>query len=121
MTWMQTKAGLQMAETIIRHLPKISKALINNDKQDILDIIKNILNNAEDMEKRVEELETMLKGYQPGYNNKTEIISDLRRQFNRTYGGDILKLIDEMDVRKQENDNLKFQIDRLETIIEERK
>ena len=115
--WIQTKAGLQMAETIIRYLPRIANVLENNDKQDILDIIKNILNNAEDMEKRIEELETTLKGYQPGFNNKNEIISDLRVQLNKTYGTDILKLIDKMDERKQENINLSYRVKELETML----
>ena len=72
MSWITTKAGLQMAETIIRQLPRITVCLEQLAKQD------------------------------------------------GTFK-DIIKLADEMDIRKQENINLKFQIDRLETIIEERK
>ena len=37
------------------------------------------------------------------------------------YRDDIIHIAEQMDIRKQENINLKFQIDRLESIIEERK
>ena len=32
---------------------------------------------------------------------------------------DIIKLADEMDIRKQENINLKYQIDKLQSIVDE--
>ena len=75
--WIQTKAGLQMAETIIRQLPRITVCLeeiAKNEGGDMFDI-----------------------------------------------KGDSLKLIEEMDKRKQENINLSHRIQQLETIIEERK
>ena len=79
--WIQTKAGLQMAETIIRYIPRIFVCL-----------------------------EEIAKVYTfKGLDAKNVIKIDIR------------KLADEMDIRKQENTNLKFQIDRLATIIEERK
>lgn len=101
MTWIQTKAGLQMAETIIRYLPRMLVCL-----EEIAKVYTF---------KGLDEK----NGEKAKY--KKEIQSELRTQFNKTYGGDIVKLIDEMDIRKQENTNLKFQMDRLETIIEERK
>ena len=67
--WIQTKAGLQMAETIIRYLPRITVCLEELAKQD-----------------------GTLK--------------------------DIIKLADKMDIRKQENINLKFQLDELKTRLE---
>tara|TARA_Y100000310_G_scaffold162527_1_gene162503 strand:+ start:1155 stop:1487 length:333 start_codon:yes stop_codon:yes gene_type:complete len=96
--WIKTKAGLQMAETIIRYIPRIFVCL-----------------------------EEIAKVYTfKGLDAKNGIKKD------------VLKLADEMDIRKQENTNLKFQIDKeekqvavdiltlvervnyLETIIEER-
>ncbi len=75
--WIQTKAGLQMAETINRYLPRITVCLeeiAKNEGGDMFDI-----------------------------------------------KGDSLKLIEEMDKRKQENINLSHRIQQLETIVEERK
>jgi len=45
MNWIKTKAGLQMAETIIRHLPKIANNKENSiDKyeEDLLKVIEEI-------------------------------------------------------------------------------
>ena len=70
MSWITTKAGLQMAETIIRQLPRITVCLEQLAKQD------------------------------------------------GTFK-DIIKLADEMDIRKQENINLKYQIDKLQSIVDE--
>ena len=82
--WIQTKAGLQMAETIIRYLPRILVCLeeiakvytfngldkINGIKMyirklaDETDIRKQENTN---LSHRVKELEDMLIGYQPAY------------------------------------------------------
>ena len=104
--WIQTKAGLQMAETITRYLPRIFVCI-----------------------------EEIAKIYTfSGLDKMNGIKMDIR------------KLADETDLRKQENTNLKFQLDEtnlklsklveqhshyldltndrittLETIIEERK
>ena len=75
MSWIQTKAGLEMAEVIIRYLPRTLRCL----------------------EKLVKD--------NPVHK----------------YRDDIIHIAEQMDIRKQENINLKFQIDRLESIIEERK
>ena len=73
--WIQTKAGLQMAETIIRYLPRITVCLE--------EIAKN--------------RNTLLEGGD---------MFDIK--------GDLLNLINEMDVRKQENINLSYRIKKLE-------
>jgi len=46
MNWIKTKAGLQMAETIIKHLPKIA-----NNKEDSIDKYE------EDLLKVIEEID----------------------------------------------------------------
>jgi|TARA_R100000501_G_scaffold17473_1_gene32549 hypothetical protein len=46
MNWIRTKAGLQMAETIIKHLPKIA-----NNKEDSIDKYE------EDLLKVIEEID----------------------------------------------------------------
>ena len=76
--WIQTKAGLQMAETIIRQLPRITICLEQLAKLD--GTFKDIIKLADEMDvrkqeninlsHRVKELETMLKGYQPEYKDK---------------------------------------------------
>ena len=76
--WIKTKARLQMAETIIRYLPRVVVCL-------------------------------------------EEIAKSTRITSSFKYKDDLLKLVDEMDIRKQENINLKFEINRLEQIIENRK
>jgi|TARA_Y100000296_G_C5062280_1_gene200505 hypothetical protein len=70
--WIQTKAGLQMAETIIRYLPRITVCL--------------------------EEL--------------------AKENPSHKYRDDIIHIAEEIDIRKQENINLKFQIDELKTRLE---
>ena len=70
--WIQTKAGLQMAETIIRYLPRMLVCL--------------------------EEL--------------------AKENPSHKYRDDIIHIAEEMDIRKQENINLKFQIDELKTRLE---
>ena len=67
--WIKTKAGLQMAETIIRYLPRITVCL--------------------------EEL---------AKDNPTH-----------KYRDDLIKIVEEIDIRKQENINLKHRIKELET------
>jgi len=70
--WIQTKAGLQMAETIIRYLPRITVCL--------------------------EEL--------------------AKENPSHKYRDDIIHIAEEIDIRKQENINLKFQIDELKARLE---
>ena len=65
--WIQTKAGLQMAETIIRYLPRITVCL--------------------------EEL--------------------AKENPSHKYRDDIIHIAEEIDILKQENINLKFQIDEI--------
>jgi hypothetical protein len=79
MSLVQSKAGLQMVETIIRYLPRIVVCLEELAKYTAINIKYNddIIHIAEDMDirkqeninlsHRVKELETMLKGYQPRY------------------------------------------------------
>ena len=43
MNWIQTKAGLQMAETIIRHLPKLSHPGTNPEIQEAMIVIQKYL------------------------------------------------------------------------------
>ena len=75
MSWIQTKAGLEMAEVIIRYMPRMLVCLEELAKDNPV----------------------------------------------HKYRDDIIHIAEQMDIRKQENINLKFQIDRLESIIEERK
>ena len=70
--WIQTKAGLQMAETIIRYLPRMLVCL--------------------------EEL--------------------AKENPSHKYRDDIIHIAEEIDIRKQENINLKFQLDELKTRLE---
>ena len=84
-SWIQTKAGLQMAETINRYFPRF---LICLEELAKLDGNFNKMQN------------TFLEG------------GDM---FN--IKGDLLKLIDEMDIRKQENINLSHRVKELETML----
>ena len=70
--WIQTKAGLQMAETIIRYLPRMLVCL-----------------------------EELAK-YNPSHK----------------YRDDIIHMVEEMDILKQENINLKFQLDEMKSRLE---
>jgi hypothetical protein len=70
--WIQTKAGLQMAETINRYLPRMLVCL--------------------------EEL--------------------AKENPSHKYRDDIIHIAEEIDIRKQENINLKFQIDELKARLE---
>ncbi len=71
--WIKTKAGLEMAEVIIRYLPRMLVCL--------------------------EEL---------AKNNPVH-----------KYRDDIIHIAEQMDIRKQENINLKFQIDKLREQIKD--
>ena len=70
--WIQSKAGLQMAETIIRYLPRMLVCL-----------------------------EELAK-YNPSHK----------------YRDDIIHMVEEMDILKQENINLKFQLDEMKSRLE---
>ena len=70
--WIQTKAGLQMAETINRYLPRMLVCL-----------------------------EELAK-YNPSHK----------------YRDDIIHMVEEMDILKQENINLKFQLDEMKSRLE---
>ena len=70
--WIQTKAGLQMAETIIRYLPRITVCLEELAKENPV----------------------------------------------HKYRDDIIHIAEEIDIRKQENINLKFQVDELKARLE---
>ena len=70
--WIQTKAGLQMAETIIRYLPRITVCLEELAKE------------------------------KPSYK----------------YRDDIIHIAEEIDIREQENKNLKFQLDEMKSRLE---
>ena len=76
--WIRTKAGLQMAEAISRYLPRITVCLEELAKENPAHKYRDdIIHIAEDMDirkqeninlnHRIKELETMLKGYQPSY------------------------------------------------------
>ena len=81
--WIQTKAGLQMAETIVRTLPKMLQCLQNLSQaltvvsadRLVKDVdVEKLIDNMDirkqeniNLSHRVKELETMLKGYQPPY------------------------------------------------------
>ena len=73
--WIQTKAGLQMAETINRYLPRMLVCLEELAKEN------------------------------PAHK----------------YRDDIIHMVEEIDILKQENINLKFQIDKLREQIKEKK
>ena len=82
-SWIQTKAGLQMAETIVRTLPKMLQCLQNLSQaltvvsadRLVKDVdVEKLIDNMDirkqeniNLSHRVKELETMLKGYQPPY------------------------------------------------------
>ena len=70
--WIQTKAGLQMAETINRYLPRMLVCLEELAKENPV----------------------------------------------HKYRDDIIHIAEEIDIRKQENINLKFQLDELKTRLE---
>jgi len=70
--WIQTKAGLQMAETIIRYLPRMLVCLEELAKENPV----------------------------------------------HKYRDDIIHIAEEIDIRKQENINLKFQVDELKARLE---
>jgi len=78
MSLVQSKAGLQMVETIIRYLPRIvvclekiaEEAPVHKYRDDIIHIVEDIdIRKQENinLNHRIKELETMLKGYQPRY------------------------------------------------------
>ena len=78
MSLVQSKAGLQMVETIIRYLPKIvvclekiaEEATVHKYRDDIIHILEDMdIRKQENinLNHRIKELETMLKGYQPRY------------------------------------------------------
>ena len=78
MSLVQSKAGLQMVETIIRYLPRIvvcleeiaKEAPVHKYRDDIIHIVEDMdIRKQENinLSHRVKELETMLKGYQPSY------------------------------------------------------
>ena len=123
--WIRTKAGLQMAETIIRYLPRIFVCLEemakvytfkgldakNGIKIDIRKLADEMdLRNQENinLSHRVKELETMLKDYQPEYK------SDVKFLEAKKVWKIMLKYSEREDV-------LTERITRLETILEERK
>jgi hypothetical protein len=77
--WIQTKAGLQMAETINRYLPRMLVCLeelakynpSHKYRDDIIHMVEemDILKQENiNLSHRIKELETMLTGYQPKYN-----------------------------------------------------
>jgi len=70
--WIQTKAGLQMAETINRYLPRMLVCLEELAKENPV----------------------------------------------HKYRDDIIHMVEEMDILKQENINLKFQVDELKARLE---
>ena len=78
MSLVQSKAGLQMVETIIRYLPRIVVCLeeiakespVHKYRDDIIHIVEDMdIRKQENinLSYRVKELETVLKGYQPSY------------------------------------------------------
>ena len=78
MSLVQSKAGLQMVETIIRYLPRIvvcleeiaKEAPVHKYRDDIIHIVEDMdIRKQENinLNHRIKELETMLKGYQPRY------------------------------------------------------
>ena len=78
MSLVQSKAGLQMVETIIRYLPRIvvcleeiaKEAPVHKYRDDIIHIVEDMdIRKQENinLSHRVKELETVLKGYQPSY------------------------------------------------------
>ena len=87
MNWIQTKAGLQMAETIIRCLPII--------KQELQSLGTIALNS--NSSRISESLEKIVK------DNPTH-----------KYRDDIIHIIEEMDILKQENINLSHRVKELE-------
>jgi|3_EtaG_2_1085321.scaffolds.fasta_scaffold04969_6 DNA-binding ferritin-like protein len=96
--WIQTKAGLQMAESLIRTLRVI--------KQEITALGTIALNtNSSGQTTHLYSISKSLE----------EIVKD--KQIMRSYAKDILKLCDEMDIRKQENINLSHRVKELETML----
>ena len=78
MSLVQSKAGLQMVETVIRYLPRIvvcleeiaKEAPVHKYRDDIIHIVEDMdIRKQENinLSYRVKELETVLKGYQPSY------------------------------------------------------
>ena len=72
MSWIQTKAGLEMAEVIIRYMPRMLVCLEELAKDNPV----------------------------------------------HKYRDDIIHIAEQMDIRKQENINLKYQIDKLQSIVD---
>jgi len=114
-SWIQTKAGLQMAETIIRQLPRITVCLEQLAKQD--GTLKDIIKLADEMDVRKQE-----------NNNLKFQIDKLKDKINTEVAissGDILSLVNRVDKIDQKyhtlTEILRDKITRLETIIEERK
>ena len=79
--WIQTKAGLQMAETIIRYLPRMLVCLeelakynpSHKYRDDIIHMVEemDILKQENiNLSHRVKELEVTLTGYEPVYDKK---------------------------------------------------
>ena len=73
MSWIQTKAGLEMAEVIIRYMPRLLVCLEELAKDNPV----------------------------------------------HKYRDDIIHIAEQMDIRKQENINLKYQIDKQQEMIGE--
>ena len=73
MSWIQTKAGLEMAEVIIRYMPRMLVCLEELAKDNPV----------------------------------------------HKYRDDIIHIAEQMDIRKQENINLKYQIDKQQKMIDE--
>ena len=92
--WIRTKAGLEMAETIIRYLPRITVCLEELAKG-----------------KTTIELDSC--------DLSTEYKEELKKEITHDLKNDVLKLCDEMDIRQQENINLKFKVDELKHKLED--
>ena len=106
--WIQTKAGLQMAETLIRVLPKIAVSLKNIDNHNT---------KMEEIEERLYSGNATIKEYLPKITICLEEIAKNEGGDMFDIKGDSLKLIEEMDIRKQENINLSHRVKELETML----